>query len=211
MQTEKSLIKKSKAELYYDLVELITGLTLVGFLWTHIVFVSTILLGAEAFNEHSRKLDDYHLATVGIPLVILAFIVHTIAAGRRFPTRYQEQKTILRHAKMINGTDTWIWVFQVITGAAILILGSIHMWVVLTGWPIEALSSADRVHRFWWFYLLLLLLGKYHAGFGIYRQFVKWGWFPRKPLGYITKIITVVILALGLTTLLVMYRLGGFI
>ena len=211
MQAQKILTRNPKAELYYDLIELITGITLVGFLWSHMVFVSTILLGTGTFNSLSRMLDDYYLSYVGIPFIVLIFIMHIVTAGRRFPTRYQEQKIILRHAKMIRGTDTWIWVFQVITGAAILVLGSIHMWVVITGWPIEALSSADRIHSFWWFYLILLLLGEYHAGFGIYRQFVKWGWFPRKPLGYVSKMITAVILALGLAALLVMFKLGGFV
>ncbi|MFZ5634866.1 MAG: succinate dehydrogenase [Bacillota bacterium] len=209
MLVQKILTRNPRAELYYDLVELFTGLTLVGFLWTHMVFVSTILLGVDVFNALSKGLDDYYLSYVGIPFIIVIFVMHILAAGRRLPTRYQEQKIIWRHARMLNGTDTWIWVFQVITGAAIFALGSIHMWMVITGWPIRAITSADRMNSFWWFYLILLLLGEYHAGFGIYRQFVKWGWFPRKPLGYVTKAITVIILTLGLAALWVLFQLGG--
>lgn len=209
MQAQKILTRNPRAELYYDLTELFTGLTLVGFLWTHMVFVATILLGMDVFNSLSRGLDDYYLSYVGIPFIIIIFIMHILAAGRRLPTRYQEQKVIWRHTRMLKGTDTWIWVFQVITGAAIFALGSIHMWMVISGWPIRALTSADRMHSFWWFYLILLLLGEYHAGFGIYRQFVKWGWFPRKPLGFVTKSITIIILTLGLAALWVMFKLGG--
>ncbi|HBV99495.1 MAG: succinate dehydrogenase [Peptococcaceae bacterium BICA1-7] len=209
MLVQKILTRNPKAELYYDLVELFTGITLVGFLWTHMLFVSTILLGSDLFNTLSKSLDDYYLSYVGIPFIVLVFIMHILSAGRRLPTRYQEQKIIWRHAKMLQGTDTWVWVFQAITGAAIFALASIHMFVVLTGWPITATTSAGRVEAFWWFYLVLLLLGEYHAGFGIYRQFVKWGWFPRKPLGYVSKLITVIILTLGVAALWVFLQLGG--
>lgn len=209
MQAQKLMTRNPRAELYYDLVELLTGVTLVGFLWSHMIFVSTILLGTTTFDNLSQFLDDYYLSYVGIPFIVLIFIMHILTAGRRLPTRYQEQKVIWRQARLLNGTDTWIWVFQVITGAAIFALGSIHMWMVITGWPIRAMNSADRMDSFWWFYLILLLLGEYHAGFGIYRQFVKWGWFPRKPLGYVTKLITVIILTLGLAALWVMVKLGG--
>ena len=209
MLVQKILTRNPKAELYYDLVELFTGITLVGFLWTHMLFVSTILLGSDLFNTLSKSLDDYYLSYVGIPFIVLVFIMHILSAGRRLPTRYQEQKIIWRHAKMLQGTDTWVWVFQAITGAALFALASIHMFVVLTGWPITATTSTGRVEAFWWFYLVLLLLGEYHAGFGIYRQFVKWGWFPRKPLGYVTKVITVIILTLGLAALWVFLQLGG--
>ncbi|MFZ5643341.1 MAG: succinate dehydrogenase [Bacillota bacterium] len=209
MLVQKILTRNPKAELYYDLVELLTGLTLVGFLWTHMIFVATILLGVDIFNSLSQALDDYYLSYVGIPFIIVVFLLHILTAGRRLPTRIQEQKIIWRHAKMLQGTDTWVWVFQVITGSAIFALASIHMWVVIAGWPIRAMTSAERMDAFWWFYLVLLLLGEYHAGFGIYRQFVKWGWFPRKPLGYISKIITAIILTLGLAALWIFIKLGG--
>jgi fumarate reductase subunit C len=214
MLVQKTLTRNPKAELYYDLTELFSGFVLVGFLWTHMLFVATILLGSELFNTLSEGLDRYYLSYVGIPFVILVAFMHIITAGRRVPTRYQEQKIIWRHAKMLKGTDTWVWVFQVITGVSIFMLGAIHVWVILSGWPIQAMTSAERMHAFWWFYAILLILGEYHAGFGIYRQFVKWGWFPRKPVGYITKFITVLILSLGIAALFVFYAMakgGGLV
>lgn len=206
---QKILTRNPRAELLYDLAELISGFLLVGFLWTHMLFVATILLGSNIFNTLSEGLDTYYLSYVGIPFIILIAIMHILTAGRRIPTRYQEQKIIWRHAKMIKGTDTWVWIFQVITGASIFALAAIHLWVIISGWPIEAASSAERMQSFWWFYIVLLILGEYHAGFGIYRQFVKWGWFPRKPIGYISKAITVVILTLGFAALWVFVKLGG--
>lgn len=204
MLIQKELFRKPKTDLYYDLIELFTGITLVIFLWMHTFFVSTILLGHEVFNALSEGLDRYYLPYVGIPFIIIILFAHILTAGRRIPTRYQEQKIILRHARMIKSTDTWIWIFQIITGIAILVLTSIHLWVIITGWPIEAETSLYRLNYFFWFYLVLLLLSQSHAGFGVYRQFVKWGWLPRKPV-----LVVAITLALGLIILGFSLHLGG--
>lgn len=209
MLLQKTLTKSNKTDLYLDLVELASGLLLVGFLWTHMLFVSTILISQDTFNMLSEFLDKYYLSYVGVPFIIVVALFHFVIAGRRIPTRMQEQRIVWQHAKMLRHTDTWTWVFQAITGMAILVLAGIHVWLVTTGWPIRAVSSVQRIEAFWWFYLLLLILGEYHAGFGIYRQFVKWGWFPRKPVGYVSKAITAIILALGLAVIISITWLGG--
>lgn len=206
---QRVLTRSNKSDLYLDLAELITGLLLVGFLWTHMIFVATIILGADTFNMLSEFLDKYYLSYIGIPFIVVVALFHFVIAGRRIPTRIQEQRIVWQHAKMLRHTDTWTWVFQAITGMAILVLAGIHVWMVITGWPIRAMNSADRMYAFWWFYLILLVIGEYHAGFGLYRQFVKWGWFPRKPIGYVTKVITAIILVLGLAAMVVFVRLGG--
>lgn len=210
MFLQRTLTKSPRSELYADLAELISGVLLVGFLWTHMLFVSVIFLGPELFDKFAMFLDDYYLSYIGIPFILLVALVHVITAGRRIPNRFREQKIVWQHAKMIKHTDTWTWVFQTITGMAILVLASIHVWIVLTDWPIEAIKSAMRIESFYlYFYLVLLLLGEYHAGMGIYRQFVKWGWFRRRPIAYMLKVITVIIIGLGLGALYVFWQLGG--
>ena len=210
MELQTIRVKSSKTGLYFDLIELFTGLFLVGFLWTHMLFVATVIIDPSLFNRLSLFLDKYYLSYIGIPVTILIFFIHFFVAGRRIPTRYQEQKIIWQHAKLIKHADTWTWVFQVITGMAVLILGSVHMWIIITGWPIEASASALRVKSgYFWFYIILLILGEYHAGFGLYRQFVKWGWLSRKPLGLAFKTITLFIVGLGLAALFAFMQLGG--
>ncbi|MCL0080794.1 succinate dehydrogenase [Peptococcaceae bacterium] len=210
MQLQHTLTKSSKTEFYYELLELITGLFLVIFLKLHMLFVGTIILGADVFNALAQGMDAYYLGYIFKTLTILAFFTHFIVAGRRIPTRIKEQKIIWRHAKLLRHPNTWLWVFQVITGMAILVLGAIHMWVVLTNPPTEALSSAMRVQAgYLWFYIVLLLLGQYHAGVGLYRQFVKWGWLPRKPVGYIIIIINLIIIVIGSVALGAFMQLGG--
>lgn len=206
---QRVLTKSNKTDLYLDLVELASGLLLVGFLWTHMLFVGTIIISQDLFNTLSEFLDTYYLSYIGIPFIVVVALFHFVIAGRRIPTRYREQRIVWQHAKMLRHFDTWTWVFQTVTGMAILVLAAIHVWIVVTGWPIRAMNSAERMEAFWWFYLVLLLLGEYHAGFGLYRQFVKWGWFPRKPVGYVTKVITAIIIILGLAAMVVFVRLGG--
>jgi len=206
---QRVLTKSNKTDLYLDLIELASGLLLVGFLWTHMLFVATIIISQDLFNTLSEFLDTYYLSYIGIPFIVVVALMHFVIAGRRIPTRYREQRIVWQHAKMLHHFDTWTWVFQTITGMAILVLAAVHVWIVVTGWPIRAASSAERMEAFWWFYLVLLLIGEYHAGFGLYRQFVKWGWFPRKPVGYVTKLITAIIIVLGLAAMVVFVRLGG--
>ena len=209
MLLQKVLTRSNKTDLYLDLIELISGLLLVGFLWTHMLFVATILISQEMFDTLAEFLDTYYLSYVGIPFILVVALFHFVIAGRRIPTRIQEQKIVWQHAKMLKHFDTWTWVFQAVTGMAILVLASIHVWIVLTDWPIHAMTSAGRMEAFWWYYLVLLIIGEYHAGFGLYRQFVKWGWFRRKPVGHVIKVITAIILILGLAAMVVFVRLGG--
>ncbi|RKO67660.1 succinate dehydrogenase [Desulfofundulus salinus] len=206
---EKLLTRNPRADLLVDLAELVSGLLLVGFLWTHMLFVASILLGGRTFDRLSIFLDEYYLSYIGIPFIIVVALVHIVTAGRRIPNKWHEQRIILRHSKMLGHTDTWIWVFQTITGMAILVLAGIHVWMVLAGWPIRAITSAERIQSFLWFYIVLLLVGEYHAGFGLYRQFVKWGWINRHTIGVVLKTITVIIVALGAVTLWAFMRLGG--
>lgn len=206
---EKLLTRNPRVDMLVDLVELASGILLVGFLWTHMLFVAAILLGVTTFDRLSAFLDEYYLSYIGIPFILLVALVHIVVAGRRIPNKWKEQRIILRHSKMLGHTDTWIWVFQTITGMAILVLAGIHVWMVLTGWPIRAVTSAGRIQSFLWFYIILLLAGEYHAGFGLYRQFVKWGWINRHTIGAVLKTITVIIVALGAVTLWAFMRLGG--
>lgn len=210
MQIQRSMARNQRVELFLDVAELFTGLFLVGFLWTHMLFVSTILLNPNGavFNALSHFLDTYYLSYIGVPLVIVVFFGHLVLAGRRIPTRITEQKIVWRQASLLRERDTWTWVFQAITGMAILVLASIHMFLVVTHWPMQSFTSAARIQDYLWLYLLLLLLGEYHAGTGLYRQFVKWGWLKRHKLIHVIDAITLIIVIMGLGALWVFLHVG---
>jgi len=210
LQVQRSMAKNQRMEMFVDVAELASGLILVGFLWTHMFFVSTILLNpsGSVFNALSRFLDTYYLSYIGVPFIIVVFFSHLVIAGRRIPNRFLEQKIMWRHAAMIGERDTWTWVFQAITGMAILVLASIHMFLVVTHWPMQAITSAARIQSYLWLYAILLLLGEYHAGTGLYRQFVKWGWLRRHKLIHVIDAITVLIIVMGVGALWVFLHVG---
>jgi fumarate reductase subunit C len=180
---QKTLTKNPRSEAWIELLELITGLFLALFVQMHILAVSNILFGAAAFDHKSAQMDEYYISHVAIVLVCAAIIAHGILAMRKAPWRIQEAQIVWRHAKLVQHDETWYWLVQIVTGAAVLILATIHIAGVLTTWPIQAARSAARVQSGGFiFYLILIGIAEIHAFLGVYRIFIKWGWWPRRPI-----------------------------
>jgi fumarate reductase subunit C len=209
MQLQRALTRNRKADLLVELVQTVSGLLLVGFLWTHMIFVASILLGVEAFNTLAHFMEEFRLLDTAVVFIILTVAAHVGAVLRRIPGRWQEQKVVWKHAAIIKHQDTWSWLFQAVTGSAMLLLIIIHVFtVVYVG--IDAKLSADRVHSWMlWFYLVLLLFAEYHASVGLYRTLVKWGFVKRHSLKRVLTVVTVCTVALGCASLWVFYSLGG--
>jgi fumarate reductase subunit C len=209
MQLQKALSPTSKADLITELVQTASGLLLVGFLWTHMLFVASILLGVEAFNRLAHFMEQFRLLDVAVVFIILTVAAHIGAVFRRIPGRWQEQKIVWKHARTIKHADTWSWLFQAVTGSAMLILVIIHVFIVVYA-GIDTKLSAGRVHS-WMLglYIVLLLLAEYHASVGLYRALVKWGVVTRRSLKRMLSIITILTVGLGLLSLLVFFSLGG--
>jgi len=189
-----------------ELIELATGLFLLIFIQFHLFAVSSIILGAAAFNRDSARMDEYYLSYVGIPLVILAILVHGLVALRKAPWQFQEMRTYLQHSRRLAHLDTWAWLVQIITGMAVLVLAVIHIWSVLLTWPIEAASSTARVQGgYFSFFVLLLLVAEIHAMVGLYRILVKWSWFNRKKFTPYLVYTTMFFVGLGFVSLLIFY------
>jgi fumarate reductase subunit C len=192
-----------------ELVELGTGLFLLVFLQFHLLAVSSIILGADAFNKDSRFLDEYYLSYLGIPLVILAILVHGVAAMRKAPWRFQEARVVYQHSRRLVHLDTWLWVVQILTGGAVLILAAIHVWSTLITWPIAAKTSALRVQGgYFTFYLVLLAVAEVHAMAGLYRILVKWGWWHRSRFTTYLVFITAFFVVLGFIALIFFFVLN---
>jgi len=209
MHLQRALTSNRKMDLWVELIQTVSGLLLVGFLWTHMIFVASILLGVEAFNTLAKFMEDFGLLPLAVIFIILAVAAHVGAVLRRIPGRWQEQKIVWRHAKTIKHQDTWSWLFQAVTGSAMLILIIIHVFVVVYA-GINTELSADRVHSWMlWFYIVLLLLAEYHASVGLYRTLVKWTNMKRRSLKSVLLIVTIFTVGLGLLSLAVFYSHGG--
>jgi len=196
-----------RASAYLDWLQMLTGAGLVLFMWSHMVLVASVNLGPGAMNTLARFFEDTYMAQVGGPMIGATFLFHFLLAARKVPFRMEEQSTIWKHTKMLRHTDTWLWLIQVITAMVILIMGSIHMWTILTDLPITAAKSAARIQGGFWlvFYLILLPMVELHVGIGFYRIAVKWGFIKRKTRKGFKKfenVLTAIFILIGLITII---------
>ena len=189
-----------------ELLELATGLILLTFLQFHVFATSSIILGVDAFNRDSARMDEYYLSYIGIPLIILAIIVHGVVALRKAPWQFQEARVFWQHSRRLAHLDTWAWGLQIITGLAVLILAATHIWSVLMTWPIAAATSIARVQGgYLSSFIALLLMAEIHAMIGLYRILVKWGWIHRRKFTAILVYATFGFVGLGFLSLLFFY------
>jgi fumarate reductase subunit C len=185
---------------------MLTGAGLILFMWSHMILVASVNLGPGAMNTIARFFEDTYMVQVGGPMIGLTFLLHFVLAARKVPFRVEQQSTIWKHSRMLRHTDTWLWLVQASTAMVILIMGSIHMWTVLTDLPITAAKSAARIQGGFWlvFYLILLPMVELHVGIGFYRIAVKWGLIGRKRRkGFkrFENILTVIFILIGLITI----------
>jgi fumarate reductase subunit C len=171
------------------------------------ILVASVNLGADVMNAIAILFEETYMAQVGGPMIGITFLFHFILAARKIPFRSDQQFAIWKHSKIMHHTDTWLWMIQAVTAMIILIMGSIHMWTILTDLPITAAKSAARIQGGFWavFYLILLPMVELHVGIGFYRIAVKWGFIKRKKRkGFkrIENIITGIFILIGIITII---------
>jgi fumarate reductase subunit C len=206
IQTISHAREPVRSDAYQDLLQMLTGVALILFMWSHMILVASVNLGSGLMNSIAAFLEDHYLAQIGGPAIALLFLVHFVVAARKLPFRNREQVAMWLHSVRLNHLDTWLWMVQATTAMLILIMGSIHMWTVLTDLPITAAKSAARIQSGWWlvFYLFLLPMIELHVGIGFYRIGVKWGWIKRAnrlSLKRFENRLTLVFVTIGLITL----------
>ena len=194
MQLQKAMAHNPRIDVIVEGIQMVSGLLLVVFLWTHMVFVAAIWLGVNAFNTLAHFMDVFGLLPATVVFLILVIGAHIGAVIRRVPRQWQEQKILWRHAKLIHHSDTWSWLFQAITGVALLALVIVHIAVVTYG-GINANLSSSRVHGG---FLVFLRCAAIALRIPCERRavpiFVKWGWVGRHSL---KRVLTVISLRLS--------------
>ncbi len=209
-----------------DWLQSMSGLVLALFMWGHMFFVSSILLGKDAMWTVTKFFEGYFvfgrsfpwLVSVVVAVVFLLVIGHALLAVRKFPIDYRQYRAFRDHATSMKHGDTTLWWWQVVTGFALFFLASIHLYIMLTRPErIGPFDSADRVwsDHFWPLYLVLLFAVELHGGVGLYRLAVKWDWFggadpnaTRRRLKTLKWALTAFFLVLGLATLAAYIKIG---
>ncbi|NSM26057.1 fumarate reductase cytochrome b subunit [Shewanella sp. ZOR0012] len=213
----KLSIKKWSA--WLDLSQSVSGVILAVFLWSHLVLVSSILLGGDAMHWVARTMElsflssDGHgypwvVTCIAIGIAALA-LVHVLVALQKLPMSLRQQRALQQQMQVINHGDTRLWRWQAITGVVILLLLPVHLWLIGSApETIGPQGSADRIWNqgVWMVYLPLLLTVELHAAIGIYRVTLKWGGArdlnSRSRLRKIKTIVSVAFVTVGLASLL---------
>ena len=209
-----------------DVTQSATGLVLALFMWGHMAFVSSILLGKDAMWTITKFFEGYFffgrsypgIVSVVVALVIALIVTHALLAVRKFPASYRQWSTFRGHMRMMRHEDTTLWFWQVVTGFALFFFAAPHLYIMLTHPElIGPFESGDRVWtgRYWFLYIFLLLAVELHGGIGLYRLAVKWDWFggpdpkaTRRRLKTLKWALTVFFLVLGFATLAAYIKIG---
>lgn len=209
-----------------DLLQGLSGLLLVLFIWGHMFFESSILLGKDAMLWVTHMFEGVHLFGRPYPLLVsavalaifLVIALHAILALRKFPANYQQYRGFHQHMSGMRHSDTTLWYVQVVSGFAMFFLAGAHLLVVMIQPDnIGPYASSDRIWsgRFWILYAPLLLAVHLHAGIGIYRLVLKWWPFTaqnlapaRRRLKQVMWGVIVFFLCLGTASLLTYMKIG---
>ena len=209
-----------------DWLQSASGLALALFMWGHMFFVSSILLGKDAMWAVTKFFEGYYffgrslpwIVSIVVAAVIALLVAHALLALRKFPIDYRQYRGFRDHAHTMKHSDTTLWGWQVVTGFALFFLASVHLYIMLTRPErIGPFESADRVwsEHFWPLYLLLLFAVELHGGIGLYRLAMKWDWFAgadpaatRARLKALKWALTGFFLVLGLATLAAYIKIG---
>ncbi|MCL2310310.1 MAG: fumarate reductase cytochrome b subunit [Proteobacteria bacterium] len=213
--------RKSRWPARLDVLQSLSGLFLALFMWGHMFFVASILLGKDAMWTITKFFEGYYffdkshhwLVSLVVAFVAAVFIVHAAMAVRKFPINFRQLSVYRAHAKSMRHGDTTLWIWQVYTGFAMFFMASAHLYQMMV-WPqnIGPYGSSDRMWSdgLWPFYLVLLLAVELHGGIGLYRLAVKWCW-PNAPRQFLKKLkwgITAFFLILGFATLGAYMKIG---
>jgi fumarate reductase subunit C len=173
------LTRPGKRDAFMDWVQMLSGASLVLFMWCHMLLVSSVLLSPKLMDAIAWFFEEamFNMVLLGGPIIFILFLIHFVLAARKMPFTANDQKTIWGHARLLKHRDTWLWLVQACTAIVVLVMGGIHMWVVLNDLPISVAKSAARVADGGWtvFYLVLLPFVELHVSIGFYRILVKWG------------------------------------
>lgn len=219
-------LRKSLWPARLDWLQSVSGLILALFMWGHMFFVSSILLGKDAMWTVARFFEGRFifgrplpwLVSLVVAGVLALLVLHAMLAVRKFPISYRQFRAIRDHVNDMKHADTTLWWWQVVTGFALFFMATVHLYVMLTRPErIGPFESADRVwsEHYWPLYLLLLFAVELHGGIGLYRLAVKWDWFVgadpargRQRLKTLKWALTVFFLVLGLATLTAYVKIG---
>ena len=213
--------QKSKAYALCDVLQSVTGLILGLFLFCHMGFTSSILLGKDTFwslvsltgGYFIDGVDHLWMHSVFVGVIFVLVVIHAILALRKFPNNYKAFRIMRGHYKLLRHTDTTMWWVQFITGVILTALVFPHMLPMLMDpGSIGPYGSGLEVYHSWlWVVFLFLIVTELHGMIGLYRLCMKWcgpSNATRSFLRKLTYVLIVGMIAMGSFTIMGFYNAG---
>jgi len=220
----------ARRSLRHELISGTSGLLLALFMWGHMVFVASILLGHQSFDRVADAMEQFYVAQPTVVLIFVLFLIHAAFAARKIPAQLRERRRFRRVAEQLRESaggwprsalphhvESSLWLWQVRTGLVLLVLGSFHLVLMMLDIftplfgdrvGIEAVSTLARTGAgLVWLYAPLLVCVEFHAGVGLYRLAVKWGFgarLSRRTLHRFEQVVLWFFLGLGAVVLVVL-------
>lgn len=196
----------SKAFAWCDVLQSGTGLILGLFLFCHMAFTSSILLGKDIFwslvsftgGYFIDGVDHAWMHSVFVGFIFVLVVIHAITALRKFPNNYKAFRTMRGHYKLLRHTDTTLWWIQFLTGVALTALVFPHLLPMLMDpHAIGPYASGLEVYHSWlWVVFFFLIVTELHGMIGLYRLYMKWCGPSNGARSVARKLTMVVIVAL---------------
>ena len=124
--------RKSRWPAKMDVAQSASGLVLALFMWGHMFFVSSILIGKDACGRSRRcsratsSSEDPSRASsrCSSSSIFSLFVLHAFLAMRKFPANFRQWRTFAGHRALLHHADTTLWWLQVVTGFALFFFAS---------------------------------------------------------------------------------------
>ena len=94
--------KSGKWDGAMDWLQMLSGASLILFMWCHMLLVSSVVISPAAMDAIAHFFEATGMAQVGGPLIFLVFLTHFVIAARKIPFRFDGQKTVWQHARMLR-------------------------------------------------------------------------------------------------------------
>lgn len=212
---------KFKGYAWCDVIQSVTGLILGLFLFCHMAFTSSILLGKDTFwtlvsftgGYFFDGVDHLWMHSLFVGFIFVLVVLHAITAVRKFPNNFRAFMTMRGHYKLLRHTDTTLWWIQFLTGVALTGLVFPHMLPMLMNpADIGPYASGLEVYHSWlWVIFLFLLVTELHGMIGLYRLYNKWcgpSNAARETARKVLWVVLVIMIALGSMTILAYNSVG---
>ena len=101
--------RKSRWPARLDWAQSASGLVLALFMWGHMFFVSSILLGKDAMWTVTKFFEGYFFFGRSYPAMVSLVVLHALLAVRKFPIDYRQFRAFRDHANAMKHGDTSLW------------------------------------------------------------------------------------------------------